>query len=452
MNRRPVVKEPRIGALVCGDILGSFTPSKAPKYKYCAVFVDSYSHMSHTYPMVRKSEFPDVFRHLCVTYAAAGYPITRFMTDTDSVMTSADFRDLAVDLGVCLRYSSPYCHWQNGVVERSVYTFKNKTICNLFSSGLPEEWWYAALRHAADTHNATPTRSNPYQASPRDMWHGKLASNDTGDEMLIGRCDESFRRAFGCDAYVRRDDRKSLQPRCDKAVFLGYSPDHAGGVYDFLNLRTGRLCVSRDAVFDERSVTPSVCHDYIVEEGMRTAPDWFDAGDSPFEPDIGVTEPMYTHESQDGMNDGGSLLSVRPSTPDCTSSVDDATCALPKLRKLTKTQLKSKYVNNTGVIDRTSKRAKAAYINERADIIGTLGLRSVGCIGRLVPSKSENMVPYRCSDLTYDCNLGLLAFKHDTPAALALMLLLQSRLCQGVLTTMPNMWIQFDHKMVTLVL
>ena len=197
-NRALVDKEQRCGALLCGDILGPFTKSKTHCYQYCAVFIDAYSHMTHTYPMVHKSEFTAAFEHVCTTYSAAGHPVTSFMTDTDSVMTSDVFRDTAVALNVCLRYSSPYCHWQNGVIERFVYSVKNKTICNLYSSGLPQCWWYPALRHASDTYNATPTRTNPCQASPRDVWHGKLSVGVDGKHALETRCDESFRRAFGC--------------------------------------------------------------------------------------------------------------------------------------------------------------------------------------------------------------------------------------------------------------
>ena len=93
--------------------------------------------MTHTYPMVHKSDFTAAFDHVCTAYSAAGHPVTNFMTDTDSVMMSDAFRDKAVALNVGLRLSSPYCHWQNGTIERFVYSVKNKTICNLFSSRLP---------------------------------------------------------------------------------------------------------------------------------------------------------------------------------------------------------------------------------------------------------------------------------------------------------------------------
>jgi hypothetical protein len=159
---------------------------------------------------VHKSDFTAAFDHVCTTYSAAGHPVTNFMTDTDSVMTSEVFRDKAVELNVGLRLSSPYCHWQNGIIERFVYSVKNKTICNLFSSRLPQCWWYPSLRHASDTYNATPTRTNPCQASPRDVWHGKLSVGVDGEiELATG---QNFQILVSKNIYI-----------LDPALFLRYS-------------------------------------------------------------------------------------------------------------------------------------------------------------------------------------------------------------------------------------
>ena len=66
-------------------------------------------------------------------------------------------------------------------------------------------------------------------------------------------------------------------------MFLGYSPDHPDGCFDFLNCETGSLVQSRDVVFDERSVTVPEIEPYLLTEGTRSLPDWMEF--NPFTPE-----------------------------------------------------------------------------------------------------------------------------------------------------------------------
>ena len=169
-NRTPVEHTNDVGAMLCADIIGPFTPTVTNKYKYAAVYVSAFGKIVSTYPMQRKSDFTAATDHLLLKYREKGTPVRMFMTDYDPVMRSTQFRTMASKHGVSVRYSSPYSHWQNGLIERCIYTLKNKTICNLQQSGLGAEWWYPALSHAASSHNATPTRTNPAAASPPGWW------------------------------------------------------------------------------------------------------------------------------------------------------------------------------------------------------------------------------------------------------------------------------------------
>jgi len=120
--------------------------------------------------------------------------------------------------------------------------------------------WYPAFSHAAQTYNVTPHSANPAYASPRNVWHHRLTEID--GQMALhddDKIDESFRRCFGCDAYVRVENRTMFGKRSAKCIFLGYPPDHADGTYECVNVETGRSCVSRDVIFDERRVLPDSC-------------------------------------------------------------------------------------------------------------------------------------------------------------------------------------------------
>ena len=88
-------------------------------------------------------------------------------------------------------------------------------------------------------------------------------------------------------------------------MFLGYSPDHPDGCFDFLNCETGSLIQSRDVVFDERSVTVPEIEPYLMTEGTRSLPDWMEF--NPFTPegtgpDVGVT--MVTDAPKPHNNSG----------------------------------------------------------------------------------------------------------------------------------------------------
>jgi hypothetical protein len=120
IRRAPVPRVERVGALVCGDIIGPFPPSKTAGYRYAGVFTSAFGKMVHTYPLKTKDEFTTAFEDVCLKYRNAGHPIERFMTDSDSVMRGQEFRAAAHALSVECRYSSPYNQWQNGIVERMI--------------------------------------------------------------------------------------------------------------------------------------------------------------------------------------------------------------------------------------------------------------------------------------------------------------------------------------------
>jgi hypothetical protein len=117
------------------------------------------------------------------------------------------------------------------------------------------------------------------------------------------KLDESFRRTFGSDAYVRVDSRNKLDSRSQKCVFLGYAEDHADGVYEFINDATGRRIISRDVVFDERSVLPDNCHSWVCAEGTRTLPPWMSF--NPFQVSDPVLGPFAVGDTRPDGGDRG---------------------------------------------------------------------------------------------------------------------------------------------------
>ena len=69
---------------------------------------------------------------------------------------------------------------------------------------------------------------------------------------------------FGCEAWAHIPDekRKSLQPKSEKCIFVGYSVDVKG--YILLQPHSNDVIIRRDVKFDENSwptsLTQWLCH------------------------------------------------------------------------------------------------------------------------------------------------------------------------------------------------
>ena len=86
----------------------------------------------------------------------------------------------------------------------------------LADSRLPHKFWAEALSTAAYLINRSPTKTldgkTPFQA-----WYGKKPN-------------VSHLRVFGCSAYIHipKDERKKLDPKAKKCIFLGYGTSRKG--------------------------------------------------------------------------------------------------------------------------------------------------------------------------------------------------------------------------------
>ena len=80
-------------------------------------------------------------------------------------------------------------------------------------SGLSDGFWAEALLTAVHIINMSPSRPLGLQI-PQEIWTGSKPNYDK-------------LRIFGCEAYalIPKDDRRKLEPRSRKCVFLGYGPD-----------------------------------------------------------------------------------------------------------------------------------------------------------------------------------------------------------------------------------
>jgi hypothetical protein len=114
------------------------------------------------------------------------------------------------------------------------------------SSLKPETFWEAALEHAAQIQirTALPGRPTPH-------------------ELTVGRRPNvATLRIFGCEAlsYVEKQKRAKLQPKVERTIFLGMSPNHSNDTYKLLKISNNEIIYRRNVYFNERSFPARKSH------------------------------------------------------------------------------------------------------------------------------------------------------------------------------------------------
>ncbi|GJW82981.1 ribonuclease H-like domain, reverse transcriptase, RNA-dependent DNA polymerase [Tanacetum coccineum] len=139
--------------------------------------------------------------------------------------------------GIMRQLIAPYLPQQNGVVERKNRTILSTTRCMMKATGMPQNFWAEAVRHAILLLNCTPTKSledvTPYEA-------------------LKGRKPNlQHIRIFGCIAYAKVPSQHltKLDDRSIQMVYLGSEP--GSKAYRLFDPITKKICVSRDVKFKE---------------------------------------------------------------------------------------------------------------------------------------------------------------------------------------------------------
>jgi histone deacetylase 1/2 len=137
--------------------------------------------------------------------------------------------------------SCPHTSQQNGIAERKHRHLVKTGLALLAHSSVPLRFWDEAFLTACYLINRMPT---------------PVLDRDTPIHRLLKiQPNFDFLRTFGCACWpsLRKYNARKLAFRSTQCVFLGYSSMHKG--YKCLDRSTGRIYVSRDAIFDE-SVFP----------------------------------------------------------------------------------------------------------------------------------------------------------------------------------------------------
>lgn len=110
----------------------------------------------------------------------------------------------------------------------------------LFEKGMPKEFSPEAVNTAMYLLNRCPTRV-VWNMTPFEAWSGRKPS-------------VKHLKVFGCVCYaqVPKVKRTKLEESSERCIFIGYSSKSKG--YKLYNLKSKKVIVSRDVVFDENAV------------------------------------------------------------------------------------------------------------------------------------------------------------------------------------------------------
>ena len=231
-------KSTAILQLVHSDICGKLdVPSKGGA-QYFLTFIDDYSRYVWVYPLKSKSQvFEKFVQWKAQVENECGEKLKTFRTDGGGEYCSSEFEQFLLTNGVRHQKTVPKTPQQNGVSERYNRTLVEMVRSMISDSGLSKDFWAECLATAAYIKNRSPSAAL-VNKTPFEMYFGTKPSV------------KNF-RIFGCEAFawVPKDERKKLDSKTRKCVFVGYGADVKG--YRLFDTTKSKIFHSRDVTFNE---------------------------------------------------------------------------------------------------------------------------------------------------------------------------------------------------------
>ena len=194
-----------------------------------------------------------------------GVIIKEYQSDNGAAFTSETFRKHLFDHGRNNRYSGAGSHHQNGKAERAIRTIMAMARTMLMHSSIhwPEisdpTMWPMAVKQAVWIYNHIP---NPETG---------LAPIDTWSKTKFPMTKLQNLHVFGSPVYVldkRIADGKAIgrwEPKSQRGMYMGMSPEHNYDVPLVLNLDTGYIRPQWNVVFDDWFTTVSSKSDELPD-------------------------------------------------------------------------------------------------------------------------------------------------------------------------------------------
>ena len=221
--------------------ISSFKHESMGGKRHWLIVVDKFSDCSHSFFLKRKSDqielFPIWINELKAKY---GIDIKYIRLDNSGEYRSLQNECDKQNLGIIFEFSAPGTPQQNSVVEGKIPTLMGRSRAMMLTAGFSQQdkrkFWCEVISTATKLDNimVRKDRTKP----PFTLFY-----NDEPKYM-------KFRRSFGEMAVIAISDGKKIRSKLDTrgrtGIFVGYTDDHAGNVYRFINIQMKKIILSRD--------------------------------------------------------------------------------------------------------------------------------------------------------------------------------------------------------------
>ena len=225
--------------LVHSDVCGKISTESLSGAEYFLTFIDDTTRYVWVYVLKRKDQvFERFLEWKALVEKSTGRKLKALRTDNGGEYTSTEFETYLKKEGVWHELTVPKTPEQNGVAERMNRTLVEITRSMLGYSKLPHKFWAEALSTAIYLRNRSLTKAVEAM-TPFEAW--------VGEKPNVGHL-----QTFGCVAYahVAKDERKKLDSKARKCIFLGYGTETKG--YRLYDPKREKVFFSRDVVFNEK--------------------------------------------------------------------------------------------------------------------------------------------------------------------------------------------------------
>jgi hypothetical protein len=220
---------------VFSDVWG-LAPVSVNKHLYYVSFIDDYSKFTWIYLLKKRSDVYQVFLNFQqLVERKFNRKIITMQTDWGGEYEN--LHSFFQKVGITHHVSCPHAHQQNGSAERKHHHIVEVGLSLLAHASMPLKFWDEAFLTATCLINMLSSIVIDF-ATPVE----KLLQTKPNYDSL---------RIFGCACWpnLRPYNKRKLAFRSKQCVFLGYSPRHKG--VKCLDVKAGRVYISRDVVFDE---------------------------------------------------------------------------------------------------------------------------------------------------------------------------------------------------------
>ena len=200
-----------------------------------ALFLDVNTGMVFVFPAETRGQAGDALKQYITKF---GKPHT-LIHDNAKEFIDGEFQEIGKTNSINQIRSPPFEPNKNPV-ELYMDILVSSTRSMLFLSGLdPVTFWHHALEHTTylQIRQALPGRCTPF-------------------ELTFGRRPNVTNlRIFGSEAlsYVEKTKRSKFQPKVERTLYLGTSPDHTEDTYKLYRPATKEIIFRRNVYFNERS-------------------------------------------------------------------------------------------------------------------------------------------------------------------------------------------------------